>query len=60
MGKRLLALIGVLALLWGSAPAESGISSKEDLNRAGRRIGISQGSAAEAIVRSELPEADIV
>ena len=60
MEKRLLALVAALILFSGAARAEDEIRSKEMLNEPGRRIGISQGSAAEEAVRSELPEAEIV
>ena len=60
MGKRVLAWLFALLMLGGAALAEGGISSKAMLNRPGRRIGISQGSAAEEAVASEFPEATIV
>ena len=63
MGKRMLAglfALFLLFLLGSAALAEDGISSKAMLNRLGRRIGVSQGSAAEEAVASEFPEATIV
>ena len=56
----MLALIMAVLLPAGVACAEGGITSKAMLNEPGRRIGVSQGSAAEAAVRSEMPEATIV
>ena len=60
MVKKLLVLMAALALFSGTAWADGEIESKEMLNQPGRRIGISQGSAAEAAVMAELPQADIV
>ena len=60
MNKRLFVMIAALFLLLGFARAEGEIVSKEQLNEPGRKIGVSQGSAAEAAVMAELPEADIV
>ena len=59
MKSRLFAMIAALFLLSGIVRAEAEITSKAQLNEPGRKIGISQGSAAEAAVRSEMPEADI-
>lgn len=60
MGKRLFVWITALILLLGVARAEGEIVSKEQLNEPGRSVGISQGSAAEASVSAELPNARIV
>ena len=57
--KKIIIWLAALALLAGAALAEGNIASKADLNRSGIRIGISQGSAAEAAVKAELPEAAI-
>ena len=59
MRKRFFAWL--IALLWlgGMALAEDDVTSKAMLNAPGRRIGVSQGSAAEAVVQSEMPEATI-
>ena len=59
MGKRILAWLLALLLLGSVALAEGEINSKAMLNERGRTIGISQGSAAEAAVASEFPEAAI-
>ena len=59
MMKKVFAWLVTLLLLGSPALAEDEIHSKESLNAQGRRIGISQGSAAESAVRSELPEAAI-
>ena len=62
--KKIIAWLAALLLLAGMLPAmslaEGEISAKADLNRAGRRIGVSQGSAAEDAVMREFPEATIV
>ena len=60
MKRRLLELVLGLLLLAGIARAEGGITSKATLNEPGRRIGVSQGSAAEEAVAAEFPEASIV
>ena len=60
MGKRTLAWLFALLMLGCAALAEGDISSKAMLNAPGRRIGVSQGSAAEEAVASEFPEAAIV
>ena len=59
MRKRFFAWL--IALLWlgGMALAEDDVTSKAMLNAPGRRIGVSQGSAAEAVVQSGRPEATI-
>ena len=59
MNKKLFGIIAALILLLGIARAEGGIASKEQLNEPGRKIGISQGSAAVAAVMRELPRATI-
>ena len=60
MRKRIFTLLFALLLLGGLALAEGDITSKAMLNAPGRRIGVSQGSAAEEAVASEFPEATIV
>ncbi len=59
MKKRLFVMISALILLLGIARAEGEIVSKEQLNEPGRKIGISQGSAAEEAVMAEMPKAEI-
>ena len=60
MKKRMIVWLAAMILLAGLALAEGNPGSKADLNQSERRIGISQGSAAEAAVASEFPEAAIV
>ena len=60
MNKRLFVMVAALLLLLGIARAEGAIASKAALNEPGRRIGVSQGSAAVEAVMSELPKAEIV
>ena len=60
MVKRMFAGLFALLIMGSAVLAEGGIGSKAMLNRPGRRIGISQGGAAEEAVASELPEAAIV
>lgn len=60
MEKRILAWLFALLLLGSAAMAEGDIDAKAMLNEPGRKIGISQGSAAEEAVASEFPEATIV
>ncbi len=60
MKRRLLILVLAVLLLAGITRAEGGITSMATLNEIGRRIGVSQGSAAEANVKDQLPEAEIV
>ena len=59
MQNKLFVVIAALILMLGAARAEGGIESKEQLNEPGRVIGISQGSAAEEAIMSELPKASI-
>ena len=59
MMKKVFAWLVTLLLLGSPALADNEIQSKESLNEKGRRIGVSQGSAAESAVLSELPEATI-
>ena len=59
MMKKVFAWLAALLLLGSPALAENEIHSKESLNAQGRRIGISQGTAAESAILSELPEATI-
>ena len=59
MKKRLFVMISALILLLGIAHAEGEIVSKEQLNEPGRKIGVSQGSAAEEAVMAEMPKAEI-
>ena len=62
--KKMIIWLAALLLLLGISPtvslAEGDISAKAELNQAGRTIGVNQGSAAEAAVISEFPEATIV
>lgn len=56
-------LILILVLMICLSACSSGkrsITSKEDLNRKGTRVGTGEGSAAILIVENELPEAEIV
>ena len=60
MKKRLLFwLLTILVLAICAAKAESVITSAEQLNSPGIKIGVSQGATAEPIVRKCLPQADI-
>ena len=60
MKKRLLFwLLTILVLTICAAKAESVITSAEQLNSPGIKIGVSQGATAEPIVRKCLPQADI-
>ena len=60
MKKRLLfCLLTILVLTICAAKAESVITSAEQLNSPGIKIGVSQGATAEPIVRKCLPQADI-
>ena len=58
--KKYMSLVLAMLMLGGAALAEGEINSKAMLNEPGRRIGVSQGSAAEDAVASEFPEASIV
>ena len=60
MRKWVLALLFALLWLGSMALAESDITSKAMLNESRRRIGVSQGSAAEEAVASEFPKATVV
>ena len=60
MKKRLFVMVATLFLLLGIARAEGEIASKAQLNAPGRSIGVSQGSAAEEPVMTELSKARIV
>ena len=60
MMKRVFAWLTALLLLGSPALAAEEPFTKESLNAPGRRIGVSQGSAAEAAVPAELPEATVV
>ena len=53
-------LLTVLLLLALTACAETKIISVEQLNTPEMKVGIAQGSAAEAIVRKELPNAELM
>lgn len=53
-------LILLLCLLFLPVMGEAEISSLEQLNAPGMKVGVSQGSAAENTVRAELPKAEIV
>ena len=50
MKNRLFVMIAALILLLGIAHAKGEIVSKEQLNEPGRKIGVSQGSAAEEAI----------
>ena len=61
MRKRLFILLtALLMLLTAGVCAETEITTVTQLNEPGMVIGISQGSAADLIVREQLPEATIV
>ncbi len=59
MKKLILSLAAALLLFALPGWAEEGITSPEQLNAPGIVIGVSQGSAAELIVASELPQAGL-
>ncbi|WP_026498862.1 transporter substrate-binding domain-containing protein [Butyrivibrio sp. WCD2001] len=64
--KRLLLFIMILSLIicipgrTVSAGDKEPITSKDQLNKPGKKIGVGVGSAAMAVVENELPEAELV
>ena len=54
----LLALL--IAFLCGTASGEDEITSKEQLNQPGMKVGVSTGSSSEALAEKEFPKAKIV
>ena len=60
MKKLLFAVMLVLLLLVTASCTKANITSPAQLNKQEIKVGVSQGSAAEAAVMSELPEATII
>ena len=60
MWKKWILLPALMLLLGGLASAGAGIDSLEQLRAPGVTVGVSQGSAAERIVREQLPEAELM
>lgn len=61
MKKWNILLILILMICLGACSSErSSITSKEDLNKKGIRVGTGEGSAAIHIIENELPEAELV
>ena len=55
----ILAVAMLLAVILGAAHAETVITSKQQLNQPGMKVGVSTGSSSMLIVEKELPNATL-